>query len=143
NTMIEEKSALEKRLEQLQIVQINAIKESLVAGMTQMGEKNVIISEVELPSADALKKLSFDLKNKVKNLFMILAANIEGKPQIAVMLDDSLVKEGYNANVLIKELAKEINGGGGGQPFFAVAGGKEIKGLPEVVKKAKEIVSEK
>ena len=102
---------------------------------------NYIIEKVEIASADALKQIAFDLKAKVDDLYLVLAADIEGKPQITVMLSDNLVSDkNLNASNIVRELAKEIQGGGGGQPFYATAGGKDIKGLDRVVEKAKEII---
>ena len=103
---------------------------------------NVIVEKVTLPNADALKKLSFELKNEVESLFAVLAADIAGKPQIAVAINDELVaSRGLNAGQIVRELAKEIKGGGGGQSFFATAGGKDINGLDEVLVKATELTS--
>jgi alanyl-tRNA synthetase len=74
-------------------------------------------------------------------LLLVLAADIEGKPQISVMLGEDLVKTNkYNAQNLIRELAKEIDGGGGGQPFYATAGGKKPEGLKNVIEKAKQLL---
>jgi alanyl-tRNA synthetase len=76
----------------------------------------------------------------VPNAFVVLAAKIEDKPQVAVILDDALVaSKGLNAGQIVRELAKEIQGGGGGQPFFATAGGKDLAGLEKVVAKAREM----
>jgi len=73
---------------------------------------------------------------------LVLAADIESKPQIAVMIDEQLVKEkGLNAGTIVRDLAKEIQGGGGGQAFFATAGGKNAAGLPQVIEKAKTLFS--
>jgi len=104
---------------------------------------NVIFEKVSLPNADALKTIAFELKNQVENLFMVLAGDIDGKPQIAVVVSDNLVKErNLHAGNIVRELAKEIKGGGGGQPFYATAGGKDISGLGKVIEKAKEIVGD-
>ena len=99
-----------------------------------------MIAQVELPNADSLKKLAYELKNEVSNALIILAAKIEDKPQVAVILEDSLIaSKSLNAGQIVRELAKEIQGGGGGQPFFATAGGKDLAGLERVVAKAKEM----
>jgi alanyl-tRNA synthetase len=104
---------------------------------------NAIIEKVNLPNADALKKLSFELRNEVKDLFMVLAADINGKPQIAIMISENLVsKNDLHAGTLIRELAREIKGGGGGQPFFATAGGKDLNGLDAVIEKTRQMVPE-
>jgi alanyl-tRNA synthetase len=71
---------------------------------------------------------------------VILAAAIEGKPQVAVIIDEALVSSrNLDAGKIVRELAKEIQGGGGGQPFFATAGGKDLNGLDKVVSKAREM----
>jgi alanyl-tRNA synthetase len=99
---------------------------------------------VELSSADYLKKLAFDLRQaQHENLFLVLAADVDGKPQLAVMLSDNLVADhGFNAVNLVKELAKEIKGGGGGQPFYATAGGKDLAGLANIPAKARELANQ-
>ena len=74
-------------------------------------------------------------------MFITLATIIDGKPYISLYISENLVKEkGLNANNLIKELAKEINGVGGGQPFFATAGGKNVDNLQKVFIKAESIL---
>jgi len=95
--------------------------------------------KVELPNVEAIKNLAYNLKDIVPNLFLVLAAEIEGKPSLTVMIAENLVKEkGLNAGNIIRELAKEIQGGGGGQPFYATAGGKDASGLQKALDKAKE-----
>ena len=91
--------------------------------------------------ADSLKKLAFDLKGELSNLFLVLISNANNKPLISIMIDDSLVQsKDWNAGKIIRELAKEIKGGGGGQAFFATAGGSDLSGLDNVIPKAKKIL---
>ena len=72
---------------------------------------------------------------------MVLGVVIDGKPQLTVAIDDELVKEkGYNAGQIVRELAKEIQGGGGGQPFYATAGGKDAAGMARAIEKAKSFL---
>jgi len=72
------------------------------------------------------------LKNEVANACIVLAATIEDKPQVAVFIDESLLEAtGLHAGNLVRELAKEIQGGGGGQPFFATAGGRTLLVCPK------------
>lgn len=141
NSLVEQKTRLEKELETLHSAQAEDLKKDLIAAaVTDDGVKS-IIGKVKLPGADALKQLSFALKNEVEDLFMVLAADIGGKPQIAVAIADNIVKNrGLNAGSIVKDLAKEIQGGGGGQPFFATAGGKDVSGLDRVIEKAKNIL---
>jgi alanyl-tRNA synthetase len=136
-TLVQERNELKKEIELLHAQQAAAIKQQLIAGKEQRNGFNLIISQVKLPSADSLKKLAYELKNEVSDVVVVLAAEIEDKPQIAVILQESLVESlGLNAGQMVRDLAKEIQGGGGGQPFFATAGGKDLAGLPIVVQKA-------
>ena len=136
--LIEEKNKLSKDIEALNLEKTKGLKQNLLKEVFEENGVNCLFSKIEIPNADALKKLTFELKNEVKDLFLVLAADISGKPQIAVAVSENIVKEkGLNAGNIVRELAKEIKGGGGGQPFFATAGGKDLNGLDQVVLKAK------
>ncbi len=140
DSLIQERNGLKKEIENLQLEQTGALKEKLIRSIQAVGDVNYLFEQVELPSGDALKKLSFELKNETKNLLAVLAANIDGKPQVAVIIDEQLVKEkNWNAGLAVRELGKEIQGGGGGQSFFATAGGKDLSGLSRVLDKAKTL----
>jgi alanyl-tRNA synthetase len=134
--LLEQKQGLEKEVERLQLKETQQLKAQLLTQVSQRNGAAFLAQQVAVPTADALKQLAYDLKAQVPDLFLVLAAEVEGKPQIAVMLADSLVERGLNASAIVRELAKEIQGGGGGQPFFATAGGKHLAGLPQVVAKA-------
>ncbi|MCS5489151.1 alanine--tRNA ligase [Algoriphagus limi] len=139
-SLLSERNELKKELEALHLEKAAQVKSSLLSQFVDQGDSKILIAQVELPNADALKKLAYELKNEVDKAFVVLAADIDGKPQIAVILDESLIEsKGWNAGAIVRDLAKEIQGGGGGQPFFATAGGKNLQGLPQVVKKAKEM----
>lgn len=141
NQLIKDKTHLEKKVQQLHADQVKALKKELISQQEVAGGVVKIIKKVALPSADFLKKLSFELKNEIDDLFLVLAADIEGKPLLSVMVSDRLIKEkGLHAGKIISELAKEIKGGGGGQPFFATAGGKDAGGLDKVVINAMDII---
>ena len=142
-SLIKEKHRLQKDLEKIHVQQANAMKDNLIGKVAEREGVNVLIEKVSLPSSDTLKNMAFGLKAKVDNLFLVLAAEIQNKPQIAVMISDNLVADkNLNAGNLVKELAREIRGGGGGQPFFATAGGKDVSGLDKVVEVAKEKTNE-
>lgn len=139
--MQEDLKALQKQLEQFELKQLSSLKDTLAQKAQHLNGINLITERVDLNSADYLKKLSFDLRQVVENLVLVLAAEIDGKPQIAVMLSDNLVQgKNLNASQMVRELAKEIKGGGGGQPFYATAGGKDASGLDAVPAKAQELV---
>ena len=92
-------------------------------------------------AADAVKNLAFSIKELVDNLFLVFTTLIDDKPGITVMLSENLVAErGLNASNIVRELAKDIQGGGGGQPFYATAGGKNKEGLSKVLEKVTGLV---
>ena len=141
--LIEDQKRLTKVIEGLHAKQSGQLKQDLLAQIEARDGVNVLVSKVVLPNADVLKKIAFELKNEVTDLVSVLAADVEGKPQIAVVISDNIVSDkGLNAGQMVRELAKEIKGGGGGQPFFATAGGKDLSGLDVVQHKAKEMLSE-
>ncbi len=140
-SLLAEKNALLKEIEQLRNKELQGLKSVLLEKVSEKDGINVIIEQVNVPNADGLKQLSFELKEKLENLFMVLAADIAGKPQISVVISEELVKiKNLHAGTIIRELAKEIDGGGGGQPFFATAGGKDLLGLGNVIEKAKTLI---
>ncbi|WP_181306310.1 alanine--tRNA ligase [Rufibacter sp. XAAS-G3-1] len=137
----DENAALRKQLEAFELKQVTAQKEKLAAQVRQVNGLNFLAARVDVSSADYLKKLAFDLRSVVDNLVLVLAADVDGKPQLAVMLSDEVVSgKGLNAVQMVKELAKEIKGGGGGQPFYATAGGKEVAGLDAALAKAEALL---
>ena len=140
-SLVQERNELRKEIEQLHLEKSAGVKDQLKGQFVQKGSMQVLIAAVTLPNADSLKKLVYELKNEVSKACIVLAATIDNSPQVAVFIDESLLEEtGLHAGNLVRELAKEIQGGGGGQPFFATAGGKDLKGLPQVVAKAKSIL---
>lgn len=141
--LIDRRNALEKQLEELENHRVTDLRKSLADQVSREGDMNILITKVSLPSADALKKISFDLRNQFDRLFMVLAADVDGKPQIAVTISDPLLQEyQLNAGTMVRELAKNIKGGGGGQPFFATAGGKDLDGLDRVINQARHMFKE-
>jgi alanyl-tRNA synthetase len=134
---------MQKDLEQLRRGEVQQIKSELLQQVRSEDGISSLIAQVSLPTAQALKDLSFELRNQLPALFAVLAAEIAGKPQIAVVISEGLIKDyGWNAGKIVGELAKSISGGGGGQPFFATAGGKNLEGLPIVVEEATRVFEE-
>lgn len=140
-TLIEEKHVLEKKLEILNQERANQIKDVLAGKANKSNGHTLILEKVTVPNADALKNIAYALRNQYDDLLMILAADVEGKPQVSVMIGEKLMQSNkFHAGNMVKELAKEIDGGGGGQPFFATAGGKNLSGLDAVLEKAKQLI---
>ena len=139
--LVEERNTLQKDLVKLKLEKTSTLQKDLVSKVSEVNGVNLIAEKIDVPDSATLKNLSFQLKGQIDNLFLVLAANINGKPLVSVMISENLVKEkGYDANRIIKDLAKEIQGGGGGQPFYATAGGKDPGGIDKVIKKSASYV---
>lgn len=139
--LLEENSSLKKEVEQAVVDKALQLKGELAAKAENINGVNAIIARVDLPTADAVKALSYALKSNMDNLFLVLGTVIGGKPGLTVVVSENLVKErDWNAAAIVRDLAKEISGGGGGQPFYATAGGKDINGLEGALAKAKAYV---
>jgi alanyl-tRNA synthetase len=139
--LLDEKHALEKKLEMYQQEQANQLKDKLALKAVKQNGYHLILEKVSVPTADVLKNIAYGLRNQFDDLLLVLAADVDGKPQVAVMIGEKLAQTNtYHAGNLVKELAKEIDGGGGGQPFFATAGGKNLSGLDAVTEKARKLI---
>lgn len=139
--LLAEKATLQKKVEALENEKLQELKNELVKTAVNINGVNVITAKVSVPSADALKQLCFDLKNKVERFYGVIGAEFGGKPQIAVIIDEDVMKEkNLHAGNIVKELAKEMKGGGGGQPYFATAGGSDASGLERAIEKGKSFV---
>lgn len=135
-SLIEETNALKKQVEQFVHEKAQGIKKELLGKVENINGVNCIIATVNLP-AEAIKNISFELKNQIDNLYCLLASDADGKPMISLIIAENLVAEkSLNATTIIRELAKDIQGGGGGQPFYATAGGKNVDGIKAVLEKA-------
>jgi alanyl-tRNA synthetase len=141
-TLVDEKHALEKKLEIVYQQQANALKDHLISKANKTNGHTLISEKVSVPNADTLKNIAYALRNQFDDLVLVLAADVDGKPQVAVMIGEKLAASNkFHAGNMVKDLAKEIDGGGGGQPFFATAGGKNLAGLDRVLEKAKQLIS--
>ena len=128
-----------KQIDVFNKIQLSSIKEELKTKLENINGINVIAQKIEIDSADLIKQLAFELKGEINNLFLVIGANVNGKAIIAIMISNNLIDEkGLNANTIIRKISKEIQGGGGGQPFFATAGGKNINGIDKAIKMAVE-----
>ncbi|HLN73107.1 MAG TPA: alanine--tRNA ligase [Prolixibacteraceae bacterium] len=134
-------SRLQKQIEEFERKAASGIKNELKNKVQAINGANVIAEVIQLDSAQAVKDLAFQLKGEVENLFLVLGSAIAGKPSITVMIADHLVADkGLNAGAIVREASKEMQGGGGGQAFYATAGGKDLGGLSAAVEKAKSFL---
>lgn len=139
--VLDENGALKKEIEKSITEKSLALKSDLEAKIQQMGDINFLATIVDLPNAEAVKTLAYAIKGGVNNLFLVIGAEFDGKPSLTVVISDELAKEkGLNAGHIVRDLAKDIQGGGGGQPFYATAGGKHAAGLKIAIERAKEFI---
>jgi alanyl-tRNA synthetase len=140
SNLVDENSDLQKQLQSLLKEKAQSIKQQLLTKVQNKNGINVIIEKISFDSAEEIKNILFEIRNQVENCVCVIGAEVKGKPSISVIIDDNLVKDkNLNAGNIIRDLAKEINGGGGGQPFYAQAGGSKLEGLNAAMEKAKSL----
>ncbi|HEY4798027.1 MAG TPA: DHHA1 domain-containing protein, partial [Bacteroidia bacterium] len=138
----EQNAELLKQAESMLREKAKSTKLELMRKIQNENGINFLAEKIELNSSEAIKDLAFQMKSETENLFLVLGAYVNGKPSLTVMLSDNLVKDKkLHAGTIVKELAKEINGGGGGQPFYATAGGSNPDGLSKAIEGAKKFLS--
>ena len=140
--LITENNELKKKIESFEAKQLVSIKNELLTKVQTINGISFIGEVLEVSSADALKKLSFDLKTALSNYVIVLAANVEGKAAVAVSLDEATITtKNTDAPKIIKEhIAPLIKGGGGGQKTLATAGGQDASNLPLVIDRVKALL---
>jgi alanyl-tRNA synthetase len=131
-----------KQIEEMVSQQAQSVKKQLKDQLESINGIHFIGVKVGLNSVSAIKDIAFQLKNEVDNLVLAIGAEINGKANLSIMISENLVKEKkWNASQMIRDVAKEIQGGGGGQPFYATAGGKNPDGLDTAIQKVKSFIS--
>ena len=137
--MIESNEALQKEIEQLHKEQIDGMVEKIMA--KRNAEDKYFLVARQMPYAsNMIKDLAYALRAKVSDLVMVLGNVSNDKPTLTIMLGDEIVAKGVDAGAVVREAAKVMNGGGGGQKFFATAGGKNPDALQAAIDKAVEII---
>jgi alanyl-tRNA synthetase len=132
---------LVKQLEGFAKKEAQNLKGELKKNVERIGDINVLTAIIPITDPQLIKDLAFQLKGEIDDLFLVLGAEINGKANLSIMIADNLVKEkGLNAGQIIRDAAKAIQGGGGGQPFYATAGGKKADGLKEAFEIAKKAI---
>jgi len=130
---------LEKQIAALKKDNAGNVKEELLKSSVVVNNGIRLIAKQVQMEAEDMKNASFQLR-KENNLAVVLAAIVGERALLTIMFTDDLVKKGLHAGTMMQEIAKEIQGSGGGQPFFATAGGDNHIGIPSALAKAKEII---
>ena len=137
---IEEHEAMKKSIEKFQAEAVERAKERLLQQAREVGGVKVVTCVLPM-TPEAAKDLAFKLRAaQPENMLCVIGSKHDNKPLLTVMATDDLVSDrGFNAGKVIREAAKLIQGGGGGQPHFATAGGKNVDGLSAAVDKVVEL----
>ncbi|MBN2864061.1 MAG: alanine--tRNA ligase, partial [Bacteroidales bacterium] len=139
--LIAENNSLKKDLEKFQAKIAMDTLRNLEKNSITINNIRFISGQIETDSAETLRTIAFMARKLPEDCIMVIGSEIGGKANLVVMVNDRLVKEkNINAVTIIKEIAGEINGSGGGQPFLATAGGKNPYGIGGALKKAEELV---
>ena len=142
---IEENAELKKQVSEYIKEKVQTLKKELIAKAVVRNGVKLIVFKGEA-SVDAIKDLAFQIKGEAQSeekVFFVAGIKDGAKCALMVSISDSLVKEGLNAGKLVKDASKLIQGGGGGQPHFATAGGKNADGIDaavDAILKAAELV---
>ncbi len=141
--MQDENSKLNKQVERFQQNVLGIIVKNLIDKLEIMGDMRFIAARIDVGEASHLRDIAFQFRDRYKKFYVVLGAEINGKAHLAVMISDE-VRQHYSldAPTMIREISSEIQGGGGGQPFFATAGGKNPAGIEAALNKARKIVAD-
>jgi len=140
--LMEENTDLKKQVNAYQHEKLLQLRDQLMSQAKIINGIHIIRYEGNL-TVEQAKTLAFQIKNlQNEKLFFITGNILDGKPSLTVLVSDDLVAKGLNAAQIIREISKEIQGGGGGQPFFATAGGKNTAGLSVAINKALKLLDD-
>src|SRR5690606_1766674 len=140
HSLQEENAKLKKQIEQLLKEKAKNLKGELLGEIQEINGVNFLAKKVDL-DANGAKDLAYELGGNMNNLFLVLATVTEDKPMLTCYISKELVEsKNLNAGQVVRELGKYIQGGGGGQPFFATAGGKNPNGIDEALANAKRFL---
>lgn len=141
--VIDENEGLKKETEKFAKESLRLVKERLKNQKRVYGDVNLIIEQLLIPAAQ-VKDIAFQLKGEMEKVIFIAGGVMEGKPHLTIMVSNNLVDEfGIHAGQIIREAAREIKGGGGGQPFFATAGGSNPDGIEKALETAEKMIMHK
>ena len=137
---MQENEGLKKDLEKFEEESLKILKDRVKNEIVVEKGINMMFKVMPLPQP-RVKDLAFQLKGEYEKIILVIGGVNNGKPHLTVLISDTLVKEfGLHAGQIVKEAAREIKGGGGGQPFFATAGGSETAGIEKAVAEAERMI---
>ena len=137
--LIEENAEMSHQIEQVTQERIAALTQAFAKAVVEEEGMHLIARQISANS-DVIKGIAFGLRPMFADLVFVGGTTVGEKVSLTVMLGEEILAQGINASQVIREAAKEINGGGGGQPFFATAGGKNADGLDNAILKAVELI---
>ena len=140
--LVENNESMAAEVEQMRKEQVSALADTLIGTAEEHDGALWVKSELKRPG-DFVKDLAYALRVRSSKLAMVVGSVYGEKPMLTIMLGDDVVAAGVNAGAIVREAAKEINGGGGGQAFFATAGGKNVDGIQAAIDKAVALIEEK
>jgi len=139
--IIDQNNQLQKQIAEKNSQLAKLERDILLKTSERYGNIDLIAQKTQLDSA-AVKDLAYNLKDTTSNLIMLLGSEKDGKASLSLIISNDLVQSGkFDASKLVRELAKEIEGGGGGQPFFATAGGKNPSGIENAFRRMKQLLA--
>jgi len=139
--LLDQNAEMRKVIEMLNREKALKLKEDLVTKVEKINGINFLATRIEADAA-AAKDIAFGMRASVEKLFLVLGSENDGKATLSVLVSDELIaSHSMNAGTIVRELSKLIQGGGGGQPGFATAGGKNPQGLDEALKQARNFIS--
>ncbi|MDX1477606.1 MAG: alanine--tRNA ligase [Saprospiraceae bacterium] len=139
--LLEENKALRKELEAAQREQVLSMRDTLTDEMEEIGDVHFLAKTLPLTDSKAVKDLTFRMTEQVERSVVLFGIESEGKVQLHLGVSKDL-EDAFHAGNMVRELAQEIGGGGGGQPFYASAGGKDASGIARAFEKARNMVRE-
>ena len=142
-TVLEENEGLKKETEKFAKESLRLLKERLKNEKKVYKDINIITAQLFIPAAQ-VKDIAFQLRGEYDKVIFVAGGVADGKPHLTIMISNSVVEDlGLNAGQIIREAAQEIKGGGGGQPFFATAGGANPDGIESALEKAEKLIMHK
>jgi alanyl-tRNA synthetase len=138
--LIAENNSLKQQIKLHEKQSLVNLRTDLLKKIEMIGDFKFLSAIIKTSKAGNMKDLALQLRTEYDNLFLVLGAEIDGKANLAVMISDNLISsKGLNASTIVRDISPQIEGGGGGQPSFATAGGKNPGGLEKALKSARDM----